>query len=158
MERELLRVVRAVDVARAEPLAHLDQQREARVVRDLVRKPAPRARDPVLLEEDVREVLVPHRAADLQGGREHERRLEGGARGRDDLLVEVGQRHDEPHVVLRDERGERGDVPGVAHGRHERAMVGVVEGRCKRVEVGCDGRRTGTRRTRSRCRRAVPRT
>ena len=45
--------------------------------------------------------------------------------------------------MLRDERGERGDVPGVAHGRHERAMVGVVEGRCKRVEVGSDGRRSG---------------
>ena len=95
VERELLRVVRAVDVARAEPLAHLDEQRVARVVRDVAGQPGARARDPVRDEELVREVLVPHRAADLGRRRQHERRRQRVPGCRDDRLVEVGERHDE---------------------------------------------------------------
>ena len=43
--------------------------------------------------------------------------------------------------LSRSERRERVDVARVANRRHERAMVGVVEGRCERVEVGRDRRR-----------------
>src|SRR6476620_5688299 len=70
------------------------------VVRDGLGQPGAWARDPVLAEERVGEILVAHRAADLRGGREHEGGLERGARRGDDLLVEVGERHDEPPVVL----------------------------------------------------------
>jgi hypothetical protein len=54
----------------------------------------------VPLEEEMRLVLVAHRPADLRLGHEHERRRERLARLRQQHLVEVGQRHDQLHVVL----------------------------------------------------------
>ena len=58
-------------------------------------------------------------------------------------LVEVGERHDEPHVVQVDELGERRDVGGVVDPRHERVHVGVVERRRERVRVDGDGSAAG---------------
>ena len=133
----------AIDVTRPEPLAHLDQHGEAGVAGDLPGEPRPRARDVVLLEEAVGEVLVAHRAAHRGARRENERRRELVTCGRDDLLVEIGERNDEAHVVLGDERGERGHVAGVVDPRDERGMVGVIERGRERVEVGGDRRRAG---------------
>ena len=55
-----------------------------------------------------------------------------------DALVEVGQRHDEPDVVLGDERRERRHVAGIVDPRDERHVIGVVERGRERVEVGGD--------------------
>ena len=111
--------------------------------RHVRREPAARARDAAPLEEEVRVVLVADRPADLRLGHEHERGRERVAlRGEQDL-VEVGQRHDQAHVVLGDQRGERRDVAGTVDASDERVMVGVVERRRERVEVGRDGRRAG---------------
>ena len=95
-------------------------------------------------EELVREVLVAHRATDRGRRREHERRRQRLPVRGDDLLVEVGQRDDEPDVVLGDERRERPDVARVVDAGDERHAVGVIEGGRKRVEVGGDGRRART--------------
>ena len=94
VERELLGVVGPVDVARAEPLAHLDEERIPRRRRELGREPRARARDAVP-RRTVREVLVPHRAAHLGARCEHERRRERRRAAGDDLLVEIGERDDE---------------------------------------------------------------
>ena len=67
------------------------------------------------------------------------------ARLREHQVVEVGQRHDQPHVVQLDEVAERGDVAGVVDARHERAAVGVVERGRELVDVG---RRSSSRRPR----------
>ncbi len=72
-EVELGPIGGAEDVARAEALAHLDEQRVARVVRHLLGEPARRRRDPALLEEEMRRVLVADAANDLLGGQQHER-------------------------------------------------------------------------------------
>ena len=95
------------------------------------------------LEEHVSEVLVRHPLAGLRLRDEHERRRELVARAGEQRLVEIGQRHDQPHVVLGDERREGRDVAGVVHARDERMPVGVVERRRERIEVGRDRRRAG---------------
>ena len=59
-------------------------------------------------------------------------------RGRDDLLVEVGERHDEPHVVLGDEPRQRRDVARVVDARNEGPVMSVVERRRQGIEVGGD--------------------
>ncbi len=74
---------------------------------------------------------------------QHERRGEPVARAREHLLVEVGERDDQPDAVLGDECGERVDVARVVDPRDEGAAVGVVERRRERVEVGREGRRAG---------------
>ena len=79
-EGELGRVGGAVDVSRAEAFAHLHEQGKARVGRHVVRQPRARAREPVLLEEHVRDVLVAHRRAHLERRREQESGLEQSAR------------------------------------------------------------------------------
>ncbi len=141
MELELLAVVRAVDVPGAEALAHLDEERVARVAGDLVGEPRARARDPVRLEEGVRQVLVAHRPAHLGCRGEDERGRQLLPARRDDLLVEVGERHDEPHVVLGDEPRQRRNVRRIVDPWHEGSVMSVVERRCERVEVGGDGGR-----------------
>ena len=100
----------------------------------------------VLLEEEVRDVLVAHRRGRPPAtgrARAPARALSRDAR--EDLLVEVGERHDEPHVVLGDERRERRDV---AAGRRRAARapcsIGVVERRRESVGVGRDRGRAGT--------------
>ena len=75
---------------------------------------------PALLEEAVRQVLVPDVAAHLGARWQHERRREVVAGRGDDLLVEIGQRHDQADVVLDHERGERRDVARVVDPRDER--------------------------------------
>ena len=60
-----------------------------------------------------------------------------------DRLVEVGERRDQAHVVLVDERAQRGDVGGVVDPRHEGVPVGVIERGCERVRVGGDRQRAG---------------
>ncbi len=97
----------------------------------------------MLHEEAVGEVLVAHRAAHRGARREDERRRELVTCGRDDLLVEIGERNDKAHVVLGDERGERGHVAGIVDPRDERGVVGVIERGRERVEVGGDRRRPG---------------
>ena len=97
----------------------------------------------MLLEEDVRDVLVGHRRAHLVRRREQQRRRERLAVARDDALVDVGHRHDEPDVVLGDERRERRHVAGIVDPRDERHVIGVVERRREAVEVGGDRRRAG---------------
>ena len=76
---------------------------------------------------------------------EHDRAAELVARLGELQMVEIGERHDQPHVVQRDEVAQRGDVPGVVDPRHERAPVGVVERGRELVDVGRDRRRAGAR-------------
>ena len=142
MEVELRAVVRAVDVPGAEALAHLDEERVARVVGDVGGEPRARARDPVRLEERVRQVLVAHRPAHLGCRGEHERGRQLLPGGRDDLLVEVGQRHDEPYVVIGDEPRQRLHVRGIVDPRDDGPVMSVVERRGQRVEIAGDGGRT----------------
>jgi len=56
-------------------------------------------------------------------------------------MVEVGERDDQPGVVVVDEPRERGDVARVVDPRDERVLVGVIERRRERVGVGRDRRR-----------------
>ena len=58
---------------RAETTASLHEQREPRVLRHAVREPGRRRRDALLLEQDVREVLVGEALDDLGVGQQHER-------------------------------------------------------------------------------------
>lgn len=141
MELELLGIVRPVDVAGAEALTHLDEQRIAGIVGHLAGEPGARARDAVRDEEGMRQVLVPHRQAHVGGRGEDESGREVVASGGHDPLVEVGERDDELHVVLDDEGGERRDVARVVDPRDDGPVVGVVERRRERVEIGGDGRR-----------------
>ena len=138
-EGELAGVVRTVDVPRAEALAYLHEQGIAGVVRYVVRQPRARAVDAVRLEEQVRQVLVAHRRADLGRRCEHDCRRERFPTRREDPLIEIGQRDDETDVVCGDEPGEGGDVPGVVDARHQRLVIGVVERRRERIDVGRDG-------------------
>jgi hypothetical protein len=89
----------------------------------------------------VREVLVAHPLADVGLGHEHERGSERLARARQQDLVEIGERDDQPDVVLLDYCGERPDVARIVDARDERVAVGVVQRRRERVEVGRDRRR-----------------
>ena len=42
-------------------------------------------------------------------------------------LIEVGERDDEPNVLLADQLLQRGHVPGIVDPRHDRSHVGVVD-------------------------------
>jgi hypothetical protein len=97
----------------------------------------------VLLEEDVREVLVV-RALHHLGRRQEDERAELVVALGEHELVGVGQRDDEVDVVLGDELGERRDVGRVGDGGHERVAVGRVERRRERVDVHGDGGRAGS--------------
>ncbi len=131
----------AIDVPRTEALADLHEQRVPRVVGDVGRQPRPRARDAVLLEERVGDVLVAHRRAHVEGRCEQQRRLQRVPMAREDALVDVRHRHDEAHVVLGDEGSERRHVARIVDPGHERHVIGVVERGCEAVAVGCDRRR-----------------
>ena len=137
------RVVGPVDVPRAEALAHLHEHREAHAVGNIAGKPGARAVDPVRLEEQVRKVLVRHRPADLGRRCENERRGERVASCGDGLLVEVGQRHEQPDVVLGDESRQRGDIAGVVDAWDEGTVVCVVERGRQGIDVGRDRGRAG---------------
>ena len=63
-------------------------------------------------------------------------------------MVEIGERDDQPDVVLVDEPVQEGDVAGIVDPRRDRVVVGVPEGRRQRIEVGRDGRRAGARERR----------
>ena len=76
-------------------------------------------------------------------GDEHDGGRELGARPREDHVVEIGERDDQPHVVDGDEVAKGADVAEVVDPRHERAVVGVVERGRERVDVGRDRRRAG---------------
>ena len=61
--------------------------------------------------------------------------------GGENEMVEVGQRHDQAHVVHLHKLAERINVAGVVHRRHERAAVGVIERGREVADVGGDRRR-----------------
>ena len=82
----------------------------ARVLRDVLGRPAARRRDPVRDEEVVRLELVRHARGGVGVGEEDERRREPLALAREHREVEIVERHDEADVVLLAERGERRDV------------------------------------------------
>ena len=98
---------------------------------------------PCSSKKTVREVLVGAARDRLLVGHEHDRGAELVPRLREHDVVEVGQRHDQPDVVQRDEVAQGVDVAGVVDARDERAVVGVVERRRERVDVGRDRRRAG---------------
>src|ERR687895_274567 len=126
VERELRTVVRTVDVPRAEALPRLDEYGKRGLGRELVGQPAGRRGDPTLLEEAVREVLVARAPHDLQRGQQHGR-PERFTLGGQQLVVEVGKWHDEPHAVGVDELTKRAQIGGIVDARNEREVVGVVE-------------------------------
>src|SRR6266511_784134 len=141
-EVELLTVLGAVDVLGAETLASLDEDRKCELVRQLVRQPARRRRDPVRLEELVREVLVVDALHDLGPWQQRlGAELTRVARAGEEHLVEVGEGHDEADVVRCDDLGELRQVARILDPREEGVVVGVVQRRSERAEVGGDRRR-----------------
>ena len=58
-------------------------------------------------------------------------------------MIEIGERHDQAHVVQRDQVAQRVDVRRVVDARDQRPVVGVVERRRKLVDVCGDRRRAG---------------
>ena len=74
-------------------------------------------------------------------GHEDDGRRQLSSQPRQDHMVEVGERDDQPDVVGVDEVAEGADVAVVVDARHERAAVGVVERRRERIDVGRDRRR-----------------
>ena len=113
-EVELGPVGCAVDVARAEALPCLDQQRVASVPRHLVRLPALWRGDSTLDEEAVSLELVRHPIADVRIWEQQDRRLERISRTGQDGMVEIVQRHEQTYVVLAHEVAERVYVSGSA--------------------------------------------
>ena len=141
-EAQLSAVLCPVDMARAEAAARLDEQRERRIVGDVLGKPRGRRGDAAFLEQQMRLVLVGEPLDDVRLRQEDEC-AELVARAGERRLVEVGERRDQAHVVLVDERAQRGDVGGVVDPRHEGVPVGVIERGCERVRVGGDRQRAG---------------
>ena len=86
----------------------------------------------------MRRVLVAHRPAHLRLGNQSQRGRERVARLREKHLIEVGQRHHQLDVVLRNQGSERGDVARAVDARHQGECVRVVERRCHRVGIGGD--------------------
>ena len=70
--------------------------------------------------------------------REEQRRAEPVARAGEDEVVEVGQRHDQPDVVLAHQLTDLVDVGRVADALREDVDVRVVERGRERVDVGRD--------------------
>ncbi len=97
----------------------------------------------MLLEELVREVLVGAPRDGFDPGDEHERPTEVFAAVCEDMVVEVGERHDQANVVQLDEIAQGREVADVVDARHERTAVGVVERRCELVDVDGDRRCAG---------------
>ena len=128
------------------PLRAFTSTGNAQLAGQLRRQPGRRRADPLLLEELVREVLVGAARDRLGAGHEHDRAAQLVARLGEHEVVEVGQRHDQPHVVQLDEVAQRLDVAGVVDARHERPAVGVVERGRELVDVGGDRRRAGRRK------------
>ena len=100
-------------------------------------------RDPALVEEAVRERTCPRRAGSSPARAAARARRARRARCGEQQVVEVGERDDEPDVVLLDERraarrGSRGRRP-----RHDRVPVGGVERRRELVRVDRERRRAG---------------
>ena len=58
-------------------------------------------------------------------------------------MVEIGERDDQPDVVLLDERAQRGEVAGVVDARHDLAVIGDVERRRELAGVDRERRRAG---------------
>ena len=84
------------------------------------------------------QVLVLETLDDLRVGEQHHcSELLARACQRD--LVEIGQRHDQADVVLLDERAQSRNVVRVVHPRDKGVLVGVVERRCERVGIRCNG-------------------
>ena len=98
---------------------------------------------PCCSKNDVRQVLVGAPRNRLGAGHEHDGAAELVAVLGEHQVVEVGQRHDQPHVVQLDEVTQRADVAEVVHGGHERPAIGVVERRRQLVEIGGDRGRPG---------------
>ena len=140
-EVQLAAVGGAVDVPRPEAATRLHQHREAEVVGEPVGQPRPRCRDAALVEEAVRAVLVLAEADRVGSGQEHER-VELVATLGEEQVVEVGERHDQAHVVLLDERAQGLDVAGIVDARHDRAPLGRVQRRRELVDIGGERRRT----------------
>ena len=148
-EAELLGIVGAVDVPRAEALARLHEQRVARVGGHLVGLPASRRRDAGVEEEAMRLELVGHARADVPVGEQDDGGLERLARAGEQRVVEVVQRHDQPDVVLADEPDQRVQVPGIGDERDHFAPVGVVERGRERIGVHGERDRAAARNART---------
>ena len=111
----------------------------------IVGEPRARARDAVLLEEEVGEVLVAHRRADLGRRSEHERGGERGAvRARGSPWSRSVSGTTSSTSWLVDERRKRSDVAGVVDAGNERLVIGVVERRREAIGVRGDGDRART--------------
>ena len=76
-------------------------------------------------------------------GHEHDGAGERAAVLGEHEVVEIGERHDQPHVVQFDEVAQRGNVARVVHSRDDRATVGVVERGCERIDIRRDRRCAG---------------
>ena len=144
-EVELLRVVRPIDVARAEALACLHQHRVARVVGDVLGQPAPRRRDPVLDEEPVCLELVGHARAIVGIGEEQEYAGASSSRARES----TGWSRSFSGTIRRTScsrmsAASAGTKPGSAYPRDDRLAIGVVERRRERVGVGAENIRAGS--------------
>ena len=90
----------------------------------------------------MREVLVAETLDGVRVRQQHER-AQLVPRVREQALVEVGERDDQPDVVLVDDPAQRGDVVRLVDPRHERVPVGVVQRGRERVRVRCDRGRAG---------------
>ena len=137
-ERELVGVLRLVDVAGREAAPRLDEHRKGKLVRQGVRQPGGGRADAVLLEEAVRGVLVDRDVAGLGIRRDDgrpDRREVAPARGQDGL-VEVGQRQHRADGVLLAQGQQRRHVVGRVDERHERLAIGQVERRREPAGVG----------------------
>ena len=133
----------AEDVARAEAAPRLDEHRERQ------RRPGSSSGSQLGgdgIPRDSKNVCARYLSAVMRTtsrSGSSTTRAERVARAREQLVVEVGQRHDQAHVVREHEVADRGEVAGVVDARHERVAVGVVERRRERVDVGRDRRRAG---------------
>ncbi len=97
----------------------------------------------MLLEEEVRGVLVLRTLDHLAGGEEDDRSVELGAVLREQNVIEVGQGDNEADVVRAHELAQRRQVAGVDDAGDDRVHVGVVERGRERVRVDRDRRRAG---------------
>jgi hypothetical protein len=63
------------------------------------------------------------------------------ARLREHVIIEVGQRHDQPYLVKLNEVAKRIDLERVVDAWDDRGAVSVVERGRQLIDVGSDGRR-----------------
>jgi hypothetical protein len=130
-------------VARAEAAPRLHEHRVADVAGQVVGQPRGRRADSLLLEEEVRQVLVGAASDRVRLRDEDERAAELAAVLGEHEVIEIGERDDQPDVVQAHEVAERIDVSGIVDTRHERATIGVIQRRCERIDVCRDGCRAG---------------